>query len=439
MIDSKLEIDWSTDAIIRRRETYYAASQRAFVPYKKPLIIKKGRGQYVWDEEGNKYTDLLGMNLCVCVGHCHPRIVQAVKDQVDELMHCTTMFYHPVPAHFAEELVETMPKGHDWVVHFTNSGAEAIDLALLMARSRTGNNDMIALRGSYHGATMGAQSVTGISGFRHNVAQPGGVTFVAEPNQYRGIFGEGVAPYLEELERAIHYQTSGNLAGMIIEPIQGYGGIIPMPPGYMKGAFEQVRAHGGLAIVDEVQSGFARTGQSMWAFEADDVVPDIVVMAKSIGNGMPLGAVVAKRDVAEAMADKFLFHTYGANPVACAAGRAVLQVIREENLQDNARIVGAALIERLQRLQQKHEIIGDVRGRGLLMAIELVRDRQSKDPATEETAAVFERSREEGLVLSKSGPYRSVLRMVPPICLSMDDVAQVGDALERCFDAEFST
>lgn len=438
MIDSKLEIDWSTDAIIRRRETYYAASQRAFVPYKKPLIIKKGRGQYVWDEEGNKYTDLLGMNLCVCVGHCHPRIVQAVKDQVDELMHCTTMFYHPVPAHFAEELVETMPKGHDWVVHFTNSGAEAIDLALLMARSRTGNNDMIALRGSYHGATMGAQSVTGISDFRHNVAQPGGVTFVAEPNQYRGIFGEGVAPYLEELERAIHYQTSGKLAGMIIEPIQGYGGIIPMPPGYMKGAFERVRAHGGLAIVDEVQSGFARTGQSMWAFEADDVVPDIVVMAKSIGNGMPLGAVVAKRDVAEAMADKFLFHTYGANPVACAAGRAVLQVIREENLQDNARIVGAALIERLQRLQQKHEIIGDVRGRGLLMAVELVRDRQSKDPATEETAAVFERSREEGLVLSKSGPYRSVLRMVPPICLSMDDVAQVGDALERCFDAEFS-
>lgn len=439
MTDSNLEIDWSTDAIIRRRETYYAASQRAFVPYRKPLIIKKGRGQYVWDEEGNKYTDLLGMNLCVCVGHCHPRIVQAVKDQVDELMHCTTMFYHPVPAHFAEELVETMPKGHDWVVHFTNSGAEAIDLALLMARSRTGNNDMIALRGSYHGATMGAQSVTGISGFRHNVAQPGGVTFVAEPNQYRGIFGEGVAPYLEELERAIHYQTSGKLAGMIIEPIQGYGGIVPMPAGYMKGAFERVRAHGGLAIVDEVQSGFARTGQSMWAFEADDVVPDIVVMAKSIGNGMPLGAVVAKRDVAEAMADKFLFHTYGANPVACAAGRAVLQVIREEKLQDNARTVGAALIERLQRLQQKHEIIGDVRGRGLLMAIELVRDRHSKDPATEETAAVFERSREEGLVLSKSGPYRSVLRMVPPICLSMDDVAQVGDALERCFDAEFST
>lgn len=437
MTDTTQEVDWSTDAIIKRRETYYAASQRAFVPYKKPLIIRKGRGQYVWDEEGNKYTDLLGMNLCVCVGHCHPKVVEAVKNQVEDLMHCTTMFYHPVPAHFAEELAATMPKGHDWVVHFTNSGAEAIDLALLMARSKTGNNDMIALRGSYHGATMGAQSVTGISGFRHNVAQPGGVTFVAEPNQYRGIFGEGVDPYLEELDRAIHYQTSGKLAGMIIEPIQGYGGIVPMPGGYMSGAFERVRAHGGLAIVDEVQSGFARTGTSMWAFEADGLVPDIVVMAKSIGNGIPLGAVVAKREVAEAMADKFLFHTYGANPVACAAGRAVLQVIREEKLQENARDVGAALIDRLRNLQQRHEIIGDVRGRGLLMAIELVKDRQSKSPATEETAALFERTREEGLVLSKSGPYRSVLRMVPPICLSMDDVEQVGNAMERCFDAEF--
>jgi len=437
MTDTALQVDWSTDAIIERRETYYAASQRAFVPYRKPLIIKKGRGQYVWDEEGNKYIDLLGMNLCVCVGHCHPTVVNAVKSQVEDLMHCTTMFYHPVPAHFAEELAATMPKGHDWVVHFTNSGAEAIDLALLMARSKTGNNDLLALCGSYHGATMGAQSVTGISGFRHNVAQPGGVTFVAEPNQYRGIFGEGVEPYLEELDRSIHYQTSGKLAGMIIEPIQGYGGIVPMPGGYMSGAFERVRAHGGLAIVDEVQSGFARTGSSMWAFEADGVVPDIVVMAKSIGNGIPLGAVVARRDVAEAMADKFLFHTYGANPVACAAGRAVLQVIREEKLQENAREVGSALIDRLKNLQQKHEIIGDVRGRGLLMAIELVKDRHSKAPATDETAALFERTREEGLVLSKSGPYRSVLRMVPPICLSMDDVAQVGDAMERCFDAEF--
>lgn len=426
-------IDWSTEAIVARRDRYYAASQRKFVPYDTPLIFRRGEGAYLWDETGKRYTDLLAMNLCISVGHAHPEVVRAASEQMAQLTHCTTMFYHPVPAHLAEELVATMPKGHDWVVHFTNSGAEAIDLALLMARSYTGNIDMLSLRASYHGATFGAQSLTGISGFRHNVPQLGGVTFVAEPNLYRGAFGETVEPYLDDIDRAIVHATSGRLAGMIIEPLQGYGGIVPIPEGYIAGAFERVRAASGLGIIDEVQSGFARTGEHFWAFEAHGVVPDIVVMAKGIGNGYPLGAVVAKREVGEAMADKFLFHTYGANPVACAAGRAVLRVLREEKLQDNAREVGAALLERLKALQNKYEVIGDVRGKGLMMALELVKDRRSKTPDPETTARVFEATRREGLVVSKSGPHRSVLRMVPPLCLPMDDVDEVADKLDRCF------
>ena len=424
--------DWSSDAIVARREKYFAAAQRKFVPYQTPLIIKRGERQYLWDEEGNKYVDLLAMNLCISVGHAHPVVNKAAREQADELPHCTTMFFHPVPAHFAEELTQTLPAGHDWVAHFTNSGAEAIDLALLMARRYTGNIDIIALESSYHGATFGAQSVTGISGFRHNVPQLGGVAFAPEPNQYRGIHGPGVAPYLDALERTIHHATSARLAGMIIEPVQGYGGIVPMPDGYIAGAIERVRAAGGLCIIDEVQSGFARTGDNFWSFEAHGVVPDIVVMAKGIGNGYPLAAVVAKAEVAEAMADKFLFHTYGSNPVSCAAGRAVLQVMREEKLQANAKHVGTMLLERLEALQNKHMIIGDVRGKGLMMAIELVKDRRTKEPATEETALVFEESRRQGLVLSKSGPHRSVLRMVPPLCLSEDDVEPVIEALDRC-------
>ena len=427
--------DWTTDGIVARREKFYAASQRKFVPYETPLIFRRGKGQYLWDDSGTRYIDLLGMNLCISVGHAHPAVVQAASEQIAELTHCTTMFYHPVPAHLAEELAATMPGGEDWVVHFTNSGSEAIDLALLMARSSTGNTDMLALRSSYHGATLGAQALTGISGFRHPVPQLGGITFVPEPNQYRGVFGAGVLPYLAEIDRAIASSTNGRLAGMIIEPVQGYGGIVPMPPGYLQGAFARVRAAGGCCIVDEVQSGFARTGDNFWAFEADGVVPDIVVMAKGIGNGVPLGAVVAKREIAECMADKFLFHTYGANPVACAAGRAVLRVIREENLQENARRVGAALARRLVDLQQKYQVIGDVRGRGLMLAIECVKDRATREPDTETTARVFEATREEGLIVSKSGPHRSVLRMVPPLCLSMDDVPAVAERLDRSFAA----
>ena len=431
--DNPLPIEWDTDKIVERRERYYAATQRAFVPYQTPLILKRGLGQYLWDEKGNKLIDLLGMNLCISIGHSQPDVLKAVQEQLTQLTHCTTMFYHPVPAHFAEELVSTMPAGEDWVVHFTNSGTEAIDLSMMIARAHTGNHDLIALRNSYHGATYGAQSVTGVSGFRHNVGQLPNITFVAEPNQYRGIFGPGTQPYLDELDRVISHTTSGKLAGMLVEPVQGYGGIVEMPEGYLKGAAQRVRNANGLLIVDEVQSGFGKTGKAMWCFDAHGVVPDIVVLAKGIGNGIPLGAVIVKREIAEAMAGKFLFHTYGANPAACAAGRAVLHVIKRDGLIENARKVGQALRNGLEALKDKYEVIGDVRGTGFMQAIELVKDRETKEPAPDETAFVFERSRVHGIVLSKSGNFKNVLRMVPPLCLSMDDVGPVLEAFDQSF------
>lgn len=431
----EIDTDWSTANIVARRDRYYAASQRQFVPYETPLIFRRGKQQYLWDEQGNRYIDLLAMNVCISVGHGQPDVVRAVQAQVAELPHSTTMFYHPVPAHLAEELAATMPPGHDWVVHFTNSGAEAIDLALLMARRHTGHIDFLSLRSAYHGATFGAQGLTGISGFRHDVPQLGGIQFVADPNPYRGVFGPDVSLYLDDIDRTIHHATSGRLAGIIIEPVQGYGGIVEMPKGYISGAAERVRAAGGVLVIDEVQSGVGRTGEHFWAFEAHDVVPDIVVMAKGIGNGLPLGALVAQRHVAESMAGKFLFHTYGANPVSCAAGRAVLRVIAEEGLQQNARDVGGELHLRLSALKERHAVVGDVRGRGLMLAIELVKDRHTKEPDPISTGRIFELARKEGLVLSKSGPHRSVLRLVPPLCLSLEDVENAADSLERCFAA----
>jgi len=424
-------IDWSTEGIVARREKYYAASQRAFMPYRTPLIFSRGQGQYLWDEKSRQYLDLLGMNVCVSVGHAHPEVTRAAEEQIRALQHCTTMFYHPVPAHFAEELAARMPKGHDWVVHFTSSGAEAVDLALIMAQTFTGNIDMLALRNAYHGATFGAQSLTGISGFRHNVPLLGGIHHIANPDPYRGIFGDDTEAYLGEIDRTIRYATSGKLAGFIVEPIQGYGGIIELPPCYLKSAVQKVRDHGGICIIDEVQSGFGRTGDNFWGFEAHGIVPEIVVMAKGIGNGFPLGAVVSRREVAESVAKKFFFNTYGANPVSCAAGRAVLRIIDQEGLQANSLKVGKRMKAVLERLHQKHEIVGDVRGHGLMLAIELVTDRKSKTPATKETAEIFEKTRENGLVVSKSGTDRNILRMVPPMCIQESDVDSMEDALER--------
>lgn len=431
---SQLELDWSKPAILARRERYYAASQKSFMPYKTPLVFRRGERQYLWDETGKKYIDLLGMNVCIAVGHAHPVVNAAVQEQIGQLQHCTTMFSHPVPAQYAQELIARMPLGPDWVVHFTSSGTEAIDLALVMAQTYTGHIDMLALRNAYHGATIGAQSLTGIAAFRHNIPLLPGIHHIANPDPYRGIFGGDTQAYLDEIDRTLQYATPGRLAGLLVEPIQGYGGIVELPAGYLKAAAEKVRGAGGIVIVDEVQSGFGRTGDSFWAFEAHGVMPEVVVMAKGIGNGFPLGAVVAQRRVADSLGAKFFFNTYGASPMACAAGRAVLQVIDEERLQDNARVVGQALRDVLERLHQRHAIVGDVRGRGLMQAIELVADRKTKAPATQAAAEIFERTREHGLVVSKSGANKNVLRMVPPMCLQLSDVQVVAQALERCFE-----
>ena len=250
---SSRELDWSRPEIIARRDRFYAASQKSFMPYAQPLVFSRGKGQFLWDETGKRYIDLLGMNVCISVGHAHPVVNAAVQAQIEQLQHCTTMFSHPVPAHYAEELVARLPHGPDWVVHFTSSGAEAIDLALVMAQTYTRNIDMLALRNAYHGATLGAQSLTGIAAFRHHVPLLPGIHHIANPDPYRGIFGADTQAYLDEIDSTLRYATPGRLAGLLVEPIQGYGGIVELPPGYLKAASDKVRQAGGILIVDEVQ------------------------------------------------------------------------------------------------------------------------------------------------------------------------------------------
>jgi alanine-glyoxylate transaminase/(R)-3-amino-2-methylpropionate-pyruvate transaminase len=275
-------------------------------------------------------------------------------------------------------------------------------------------------------------SLTGIKTCRHNVPLSPGILHVHNPDQYRGVHGATVEPYLREIDITIDSSTPGQIAGFIAEPIQGFGGVIPLPLGYLKGAFERVRAAGGVCIVDEVQTGFARTGSHYWGFEAHEVMPDIIVMAKGIGNGYPLAAVVARREVAEAMAQKKFFNTYGANPVACAAGRAVLRVIDDDGLMENARAMGALLKEQLAKVKKRHSIIGDYRGRGLMVGVECVQDRTTKAPAPDEAARIAEAAKDRGLILGRGGVHHNILRINPPICVNADDVRFVAETLDEC-------
>ena len=429
------ELDWNYERTAARRERYLAPSLRTFTAFEKPLLLKRGQGAHVWDADGKRYLDCLAQNLCISVGYDHAGVNAAVTAQMHEIQHVTTMYYHPGAAQFAEELVATMPKGHDWVVHLVNSGAEAIDLAVLVARLHTGHFDLLTLRNSYHGMHFGTMAASGLALCHQPLAGAPGFVHVHNPDLYRGAYRDDADAYLDDIRRVIDSSTSGAVAGLMVEPIQGYGGVLPMPPGYQRRAAEIVRAAGGLYISDEVQTGFGRTGASFWAFEQDGVVPDAIVISKGIGNGFPIAALIVRRDVAESMAKRKFFNTYGANPMGCAAGRAVLRAIADQDLQSNAHRVGALFGAALERAAARHDAIGQVRGNGLMRGIEFVVDRRSRAPDDAVASRVQEALRERGVIVGRSGQYKNVLRINPPLCVSTDDAAQFSDALDASLAA----
>ena len=427
---ASFELDWDYQRTAQRRERFLSPSLATFTAFETPLLLQRAEGAHVWDAQGRRYLDCLAQNLCISVGYNHAGVNAAVMQQMQSIQHVTTMYYHPGPAQFAEELVATMPPGHDWVVHFVNSGAEAIDLAVLVARLYTGHFDLLTLRHAYHGMHFGTMAASGLALCRQPLAAPPGFVHVHNPDLYRGAYGDQADKYLEDIQRVIDTSTSGGVAGMLVEPIQGYGGVIPVPPGYQRRAAEIVRAAGGLYFSDEVQTGFGRTGKSFWAFEQDGVVPDGIVISKGIGNGLPIAALIVRREVAQAMAQRKFFNTYGANPVACAAGRAVLRAIADEHLQSNADRVGALFGHALEQAAAKHPSIGQVRGRGLMRGIELVADAQTRAPDERAAARLQEALRERGVIVGRSGQYRNVLRVNPPLCVTEQDAAEFAQALQ---------
>jgi alanine-glyoxylate transaminase / (R)-3-amino-2-methylpropionate-pyruvate transaminase len=409
-----------------------------FTLYREPLMIVEGKMQWLFDDAGKRYLDLFAGIVTVSCGHCHPRIVSAIREQTETLQHATTIYLHPNLPRLAEKLASKMPDGLD-VTYFVNSGSEANDLAILMARLYTGNHDVIAVRNAYHGGSPGTMGLTSHHTWKFPSPQGGGVHHALCPDPYRD--GSDATPEqiasraAADVRDLVRYSTPGKIAAFIAEPIQGVGGATAGAPNYFREAYAVAREHGGLCIADEVQTGFGRTGENYWGFQNFGVVPDIVTMAKGIGNGVPLAAVTTRREIAEVLTQRIHFNTFGGNPVCMAAGLAVLDVIDEEGLQENSRVVGGRLMQGLRELQTRHDLIGDVRGMGLMIGVELVTDRATRAPAKAETLAVMEFARERGVLIGKGGLDGNVLRIKPPMCITEADADFALDVLDRAFGA----
>lgn len=424
--------------------TQVAAKRKAHVNpaifhyYRDPLMLVEGRGQYVWDEKGRRYLDAFAGIVTVSVGHAHPHVVEAARKQIERLAHTTTIYLHPNLPDYAEALAAKMP-GNLKVCYFVNSGTEANDLALLMARAYTGSFDAIALRNGYHGGSHATMGLTAHSTWKFDVPHSAGVHHALTPDRFRGPWGyddpDAAERYAADVADLIAFATPGRIAAFFAESIQGVGGAVVYPDGYLSRVYETVRSVGGLCIADEVQAGFARTGTHFWGFETQGVIPDIVTMAKGIGNGAPFGAVVTTPAIAQALASRIHFNTFGGNPVCCAIGLAVLEVIERERLQQNARDTGAHLKAGLLRLMERHELIGDVRGLGLMLGVELVTDRIRNTPAKAECAAVHEKCRELGLLIGKGGLHGNILRIKPPLCITPQDADFLVETLDLSLSA----
>jgi len=406
------------------------------IAYDEPLHIVRGAGQYLFDAKGNRYLDCV--NNIQHVGHCHPKVVEAAQSQY-ETLNTNTRYLDETIVKYAKELTATLPDGLD-VCFFTNSGSEANDLALRMARECSKSKETILLDGAYHG---NLSSLIEISPYKHN--GPGGngapdhVHVIPMPDSFRGKYrGEDCGDrYIDEVITAVNniQDNDKKVSAFISEALMGCGGQLILPEGFLQKAFELVKKDGGLCIADEIQIGFGRMGSHFWGFESESVVPDIVTMGKSMGNGHPLSAVVTTKEIA----DKFnngmeYFNSFGGNSVSCAVGQAVLDVIKDESLQDHALKVGDYLLEQLQQLKQHHDIIGDVRGRGLFIGIELNRD-EDLTPADTEAHNIINRMKEKGVLLSTDGPDHNVIKIKPPIVFNIENAEELVKKLDETMTA----
>jgi len=410
------------DEILLAQKEYLFPS--VFHYFAEPLVISHAKNQFVWDADGKQYLDFFGGIVTISVGHCNDRVDTAVREQSAKLQHVSTVLVNEPQVALAKKIAGIAP-GNLQKSFFTNSGTEANETAILAARCYTGSSEVIALRYSYHGRSAMGMAMSGLSTWRLGGGAPPGFVFAHNAYCYRCPFGLTYPSCdvrcARDLEELIRTTTSGRIAAFIAEPIQGVAGYITPPKEYFPIVEEIVRRHGGLFIADEVQTGWGRTGDKWFGIEQWGVQPDILTSAKGLGNGAPIGLTIARSEIADSVKGLTL-STFGGNPVATTAARAVIEFIEEENLRANAAETGAYLRSRLEELQAKHSLIGDVRGMGLMQAMELVRNRETKEPASRETLAVMEAVRERGVLVGKGGLAGNVLRCTPPLNIGKSDV-----------------
>lgn len=425
----------TSDQIGRMRKEYLLPSTMTY--YSKPVNIVRGAMQYVFDETGRKYLDAFSAVVTISVGHCHPDVVAKVQKQVATLQHMTTLYYHPRIVTYAKKLADCAQGANPALKNcfFTNSGSEATELAALLAKNYTKATEFIAVRHSFHGRTLMAMTLTGQSLWRHSLPYVFGVHHCPAGYTYRkpeGMSDEQFGVWCaEQVEEIIKYQTCGKIAALIAEPIMGFGGVITPPANYFKEIYAVVKKYGGLFIADEVQTGFGRTGDKFFGIEHWGVQPDIITMAKGIGNGVPLGGIITTPEIASSMDGKVHFNTYGGNPVSMTQGEAVLDAIAKYGYAANARVVGDRIFAGLLKLADKHELIGEVRGKGLMLGVELVRDRKTKEPAPDKVLKVLDEARDMGVLFGKGGMAGNTIRVKPPLCSTVDDADQILDVLDK--------
>ncbi|MCG8688448.1 MAG: aminotransferase class III-fold pyridoxal phosphate-dependent enzyme [Desulfobacterales bacterium] len=419
------------EILVEKRKNCIAPSLS--LSYNRPIKMVKGQGQFLYDESGRPFLDLYN-NVCH-LGHCHPHVVEAGQKQMAQLNTNTRYLYDGL-TDYARRLTATLPDELD-TCFFVNSGSEANELALRIAKTVTAKEDVLVVENAYHGHT---QAMIHISPYKFMGKGGKGkpepwVHVVPVADGYRGKHkGKGSSTgkaYGDEVGKIIE-KTGRPVAAFITESLLSCGGQVIPPKDYFKTAFAHVRKNGGLCICDEVQTGFGRTGNHFWAFEGQDVVPDIVVLGKPMGNGHPMAAVVTTRTIADKFANGMeFFATFGGNPVSCAIGTAVLEVIEKDNLQSHAKAVGTHFLDALMPLKERHPLIGDIRGIGLFIGIELVRDRKTIEPATTEAGQIVNQLRDQGILTGTDGPFDNVIKIKPPIIITKDDADMFARTLDR--------